>query len=588
MAIKPSKPRRPRRPPTPEQIKRREERAYTRRIQTTFKNAGFVHLPTSGIERTFGKKKGELDNVFVYKNVVLVCEDTISATGNVRNHLKNKKLLFDEIASNKKEFIDWLEKTFTDEMTACGSYPANRYKVFFLYFSKVGVKLEADDIDLFHPVRVIQPSTFNYFYKMASNIRYSSRSDILRYLNLESKDIGSANSGSAAKTIETTIIHPVENTGMENGVKLVSFMLSAETLLNNCYVLRKDNWQDSIQLYQRLIERDRIQSIRKYLARKKTTFINNIIVSLPDGTTFQDTNGQPVQPEEVEHFQAHKMLIPDELNSICVIDGQHRIFAHYEGADSLEPEIAKLRDKFHLLVTGLIFPVDMNALERRKFESSIFLDINSEAKQVPPDVLLFIETLSDPFSDLGISRQVLDRMNRSGPFEGLFQMSLMEESRIKTSSIIKFALRYLVAIAATPAATSLFAYWGDSETRTKLVEERSPELLDEYLNWCASQINQYFGAVKEKYKTEWNDKESKVLSTTAINGFLIAFRRSLPALGVKDFAGYSTLFGGLTIDFRKGNFAYASSQYAMFSRVILADGFQLNEQDDGTWARAKR
>ena len=418
---------------------------------------------------------------------------------------------------------------------------------------------------------------------MASNVRYSSRSDILRFLELESKDIGSANSGSAAKTIETTIIHPIENTGMENGVKLVSFMLSAQTLLNNCYVLRKDNWQDSIQLYQRLIEKDRIQSIRKYLARKKTTFINNIIVSLPDGTTFQDANGQPVEPDEVEHFQAHKMLIPDELNSICVIDGQHRIFAHYEGSDALEPEVAKLRNKFHLLVTGLIFPADMNALERRKFESNIFLDINSEAKQVPPDVLLFIETLSDPFSDLGISRQVLDRMNRRGPFEGLFQMSLMEESRIRTSSIIKFALRYLVAIDEVPSPTSLFAYWEDDAKRTKLMKERSSELRDEYVKWCASQINQYFNAVKAHYKSEWEDNESKVLSTTAINGFLIALRRSLPAHGLKDYADYRTLLSGLQVNFSKGSFPFTSSQYAMFSRQILADAFSLEEQPDGIW-----
>lgn len=586
MATKSSKPRKARKPPTPEQLQKREERTYTRRIQTMFKNAGFVHLPTAGIERTFGKKKGELDNVFVYQNVVLVCEDTISSPGNVKTHLKNKKLLFDQIGQNKKEFIDWLVADFAESMSACGSYPVARYKVFFLYFNKGGVSLDDDEVEFFEPVRVVQPSTFNYFHKMANNVRYSSRSDILRYLDLKSKDIGPASSGTAAKTIETTIIHPVENTGMDNGVKLVSFMLSAQTLLNNCYVLRKDNWQDSIQLYQRLIEKDRIQNIRRYLARKKTTFINNIIVSLPDGTTFQDASGNPVEPDEVEHFQAHKMLIPDELNSICVIDGQHRIFAHYEGADVLEPEVAKLRDKFHLLVTGLIFPADMDALERRKFESSIFLDINSEAKQVPPDVLLFIETLSDPFSDLGISRQVLDRMNRKGPFKGLLQMSLMEESRIKTSSIIKFALRYLVAISETPAPTSLFAYWEDDVKRTKLVKERSSDLLDDYLDWCASQIILYFNAIKAKYKTEWEDRQSKVLSITAINGFLIALRRSLPAHGVKDFAGYSTELAGLTVDFSKGSFPYASSQYTMFSRQILAEGFGLEERDDGSWASA--
>lgn len=584
MPSKPSKSRKPRKPPTPEQLKKREERTFSRRIQTVFKNAGFAHLPTEGKERKFGKKTGELDNVFVYENVILVCEDTLAAPGNVKEHLKNKKLLFDEIEKNRAELVAWLQADFPDQLKSFDTYPPNRYKIFFLYFPKFGVSLDDDDIELFKPVRIVQPSTLNYFHKMASNIRLSSRSDIFRYLELSSKDIGAANSGAAAKMIETSIIYPVENTGLQNGVKLVSFMLSAETLLNNSYVLRKDNWQDSIQLYQRLIERERIQKIRRYLAKKKTTFINNIIVSLPDGTTFEDSDGTPVALDEVEHFEAHKMRIPDELNSICVIDGQHRIFAHYEGVDALEAEIAKLRGKFHLLVTGLIFPADMAALERRKFESGIFLDINSEAKQVPPDVLLFIETLTDPFSDLGISRQVLDRMNRTGAFKGLFQMSLMEDSRIKTASIIKFALRYLVGISETPSPTSLFAYWEDDTKRTKLIEGRSEKLLGEYVNWCAAQISTYFGAVKAKYGSEWDDKESKLLSTTSVNGFIIALRRSLPAYGIQDFAGYSDRLKNLNVDFSSTKFSFASSQYAMFSRVILNDAFGLEEQADGGWA----
>lgn len=51
-------------------------------------------------------------------------------------------------------------------------------------------------------------------------------------------------------------------------------------------------------------------------------------------------------------------MLPDEMNSICIIDGQHRVYAHYEGEenDPDEIEIANLRRKLHLLVTGLVFP----------------------------------------------------------------------------------------------------------------------------------------------------------------------------------------------------------------------------------------
>ena len=573
-----------RKPLTVEQIKKREERAFTRRIQAIFRNVGFVHLPTASIERKFGSKTGELDNVFVFDNVVIVCEDTIASAGNVREHLKNKKLLFDEIAANKSQFLDWLRSDFADRMSAFDDYADNRYKVFFLYFARHAPSLDEDDVALFAPVRVVEPATLNYFQKMANNIRHSARADLFRYLRLTADDLGPADSASASKKISATIIYPDDNTGLKNGVKLVSFMLSAQTLLDNAYVLRKDNWEDSIQLYQRLIEKDRIQKIRKYLERKRTTFINNIIVSLPDGTTFEDEHGKAVDIASVESFRAHRMLIPDELNSICVIDGQHRIYAHYEGQDSLEPEIAKLRKKLHLLVTGLIFPDHMSALERRTYESEIFLDINSEAKQVPPDVILFIETLKDPFSDLGVSRQVLDKLNRKGVFQGLFQMSLMEESRIKTASIIKFALRYLVDIRVEEGRPSLFSHWADEAKRSDLVSSKSEELLAEYVTFCSGVVNMYFSSVKQSFKVDWADETSKVLSTTAINGFLIALRRSLPVYGVQSFEQYAAMMGELKVSFGP-DFEYTSSQYAKFSRKILDEAMGLVEGPDGWTAK---
>lgn len=570
----------PKKPLTAAQKQKREEQAFARRIRTVFKNAGFAHLPTEGIERKFGTKTGELDNVFVYENIVLVCEDTIKkASKDVKDHLKNKKLLFDEIAANRPDFIKWLKDDFKEHLAAFDTYTTNRYKIFFLHFPKYGVSLDDDDRTLFSPIKIVEPSTLNYFQKMAHNIRLSSRADMFRYLELKAGDIGTATSGSSAKQIEATIIYPDDSTGLQNGVKIVSFMLAAQNLLDNAYVLRKDNWEDSIQLYQRLIERDRIQKIRKYLSVKKTSFINNIIVSLPPGTKFEDDEGNAVDPTSVENFAGHKMLIPDELNSICVIDGQHRIYAHYEGTDVLEPEIAVLRKKFHLLVTGLIFPSEMDDLARRKFESEIFLDINSEAKQVPPDVLLFIETLKDPFSALGISRQVLNKMNNSGVFKGLFQMSLMEESRIKTASIIKFALRYLVELNEDEERPSLFAHWADEEKRAKLATDQSEALLDEYVSWCAATISQYFGAVKQTFKSDWDDEASKILSTTSINGFLIALRRSLPVHGVKDFAGYVEMFKDFKVAFDREGFDYTSSQYAKFSRRILQDAMGIQPED---------
>lgn len=58
----------------------------------------------------------------------------------------------------------------------------------------------------------------------------------------------------------------------------------------------------------------------------------------------------------------------------------------------------------------------MSDVQKAKIESGIFLDINTNAKPVPPDVLLHIKGLKDPLSDIGIARAVIERLNKEDIF----------------------------------------------------------------------------------------------------------------------------------------------------------------------------
>lgn len=533
----------------------------------------------------FGSKKGELDGVFLYENIILVTEDTIlGSPSEIKDHLTNKKLLFDEIEKDKPGLTAWLKTEHPDKFKVFQEFDDARYKVFYLYFPKNKFNPTDEDRILFSPVMIVEQSSLNYFHKLAQNIRFSAKSEIFRFLGLKTADVGVIRSSGGQDNIKTNIICPPDTTGHTNGVRIVSFMLSAESLIRNSYVLRKDNWENSVELYQRLIERGRIQSIRKHLVDKKTTFYNNIIVSLPRDVTFTDKTGKQVELKDIQDFEEHhKLIIPDEYNSICVIDGQHRIFAHYEGEDNLEKTIAPLRKKFHLLVTGLIFPDDMSDLDRRKYESEIFLDINSNARPVPPDVLLFIQTLQDPFSDLGVSRAVLEKLNQRAPFHNLLQLSLMEVSRIKIASIIKFALRNLVEITPEVRPDTFYHHWAQ-ETGKDLTAKSNVVLLDEYVDYIVKTMSTYFGALKTVYKSEWDDPDSKILSITAVNGFIMALRRSMEVDGIQDFAFYEAAFRKHKFNFAKNDFIYISSQYNKFSREILEKCFGIIE-DNGAWKK---
>lgn len=559
-----------------------EQRRFARLIRTMFTNMGFTHVPAEGKEAKFGNKTGELDAVFVYENVLLVVEDTTSKKP--FDHAKNKKLLAEQIQSSKVEFIEWLRYTFPEHEDAIKAYSPKRFQLFYLYISRTEMDLDDDDLALLAPMKIVSVRALNYFDKLAKTIRRSAKTDLWRFLELTSSDIGAANATNDVKSIDTTIISPDDSTGFSNGVRLVSFMISADVLLRNSYVLRKDNWGYSTDLYQRLIDANRIRKIRQYVASDGSAFLNNIIVGLPPDVTFQTSDKSPIELDDIQDYSAYRMTIPDEFNSLCIIDGQHRVFAHYEGNDELEPKVAAIRGKVHLLATGLIFPPGMDELERLKLQGEIFLDINSNTKPVPADVLLAIQSLRAPYADVAVARRVLELLNKQSAFRNMFQLSQMDQAPIKIASIVKFALRYLVDI---QAKSGLFAEWvkGDP-ARTSLRTKSNSELLTEYVNYCTATLNLYFNALKAHHSSEWNDPQNKITSTTVINAMIIALRRSLPALGVLTFEEYASLVKAWHVDFSTGTFPYASSQYARFSQEILRDMFNLVEED-GRWVASK-
>jgi DGQHR domain-containing protein len=276
-------------------------------------------------------------------------------------------------------------------------------------------------------------------------------------------------------------------------------MMSAEDLLNTCYVLRKDNWSDSIWLYQRLIEKEKIKNIRAYLETKGEAFYNNIIVALPDSVAFRDQSGNYKSINEISSLEGNcQLILPKEMNTICVIDGQHRIFAHYESGihSKQETRIAELRKQLHLLVTGLVFPPNMSEEERVRIQSEIFLDINSNAKPVPQNVLLQIKRINDPLADESIAQRVIERLNKQGIFQNLLQVSTLDNGKIKTASIVKFALRYLVTIHPTEDRQSLFTYWAGDKSA---ILEVNNDAIEEYVKFCDTAIRNYFGAIKKIY-----------------------------------------------------------------------------------------
>lgn len=531
------------------QLKKRKVLAFRKKIRSSFTDAGFTYFSTLDKHFPIGTRTVELDYLFLYENIIVICEDNTKQKKDI-DHIRNKNESFAEIRNNKTAFLNWLSNTFPEKATMVKQYRPERYFLYYIYISQTELEITEDEKNRYSNLLFWDPETLSYFNRMAQCIQHSARYEIFRYLGLKNDEIGFSGSEGRKTTIKAPIIYPQEATGLHNGVRVVSFMMSAEKLLRTSYVLRKDSWEESMFLYQRLIEKDKVKSIRAFLAQKGEAFYNNIIVALPDNVTFEDDAGTPILVENIGDFQHCKLVLPDEMNSICIIDGQHRIFAHYEApaTEKYELQIAPLRRQLHLLVTGLIFPTEMKEPERKQIQSQIFLDINDNTKKVAPNVLTHIEMVKDPFSDIGLARRVIERLNKKRVFLNRFELSALDESKIKVASIIKFALRYLVTVTPAEGKTSLYAYWQGNKEAFQQKDEAS---LNDYIEFCANSIDLYFSAIRDAFKSSWNDPASKMLSVISINGFIIAFNRQLNKYGVSDYPFYSSCLRKLSIDFSK-------------------------------------
>ena len=137
----------------------------------------------------------------------------------------------------------------------------------------------------------------------------------------------------------------------------------------------------------------------------------------------------------------------------------------------------------------------MKPEERARIQSEIFHDINSNATAVPRTVLTQIKRIRNPIDDESIAQSVVEMLNKEGVFRGLLQVSALDSGKIKTASIVRFALRYLVTVKPADGKHSLFEYWTGDKEALLSIDDRA---LQDYVKYCADTLREYFGAVKKR------------------------------------------------------------------------------------------
>ncbi|MGE5567331.1 MAG: DGQHR domain-containing protein [Parcubacteria group bacterium] len=535
------------------------------RVRAIFRSAGFRRVgKIVGKSLTFKGTTCDLDEVFIFENVLAVVECT--TTGDVSTHLKKKKIFFDLIQNHKPEFVQFLSSTFSDFKDYLNpKYKPTQYRVVVIYASRFAfassTKAEVPG------VKYLDYNIVRYLQSVGETLRRSSRFELFAFLGLSSSEVGEAVLGSqkASSTPYDGSLLPEEHSNFGDGYKVVSCYLTPEAVLKRAYVLRRDGWRAGTSLYQRMVSKAKIDNIRTYLREEKRVFINNIIVTLPPETKILDEDGDTVDAASITTTSAVSISIPDRANCVGIIDGQHRVFAYYEGGAD-EPTIEELRQRQNLLVTGIIFPEQIADDERVRFEANLFLEINSTQATAKSDLKQEIALLLRPFSAEALAKRVVNHLNDgNGPLADQFERYFYDADKMKTTSVVSYAMKPLVR---PGGEESLFKNWSHPD-KGEILEGKNDALLAEYVQYCASEINKFLSAVRSHVPNErWTpDKKvpNRFLTTTHINGCLSCIRRLSRAKTLMSSQAYAKKLAGIDgLNFSE----YKSSQYNKLGQLI--------------------
>jgi DGQHR domain-containing protein len=563
---------------------RRAQRQFRQRIQDVFHIAGFVVVPVRGTQLNFLGRQGEFDSVFLFENLIVIAEDTcLRSSDEIYEHVLRKDMFYEHLRKNKNAFVDYLKSTFPAVRKSMrAEFDASDVILVTLHCSKN--RMEERHKQRFPQFHFLEDRNLRYFRALATTLGRSLRFELFKFFGLHAADIKVA-SGQPNTTFQGFVL-PESPSGFPAGYKIATFYIDPETLISLSYVLRKDGWRDSARLYQRMISRRKIRSMRHYLAQDPRVFINNVIVSLPATTRLLDDDNNTVDLANIAKTEALGVQLTNEFNTIGIIDGQHRVFAYHEGNDEFEARIAPKRRKQQLLVTGVLYPTNVSEDKQREFEARLFLDINDKQTRTRPELRQAIEAVVNPFSVIAIARAVVNRLAADGPLCEVLEEDQFDVGKLKTSSIVSYGLRHIVK---PEGDDTLFKLWkhpkkaaiqaaiiaASSERRIKNAPSRTA--LDDYLNFSTSEVNRLLIGYKRFIPKElwtFDRKKSRALTTTAINGLIFCLRRLIQENKTAPTPeAYEAGLRKANISFTPDRFKYRSSHWRDLGEKIAAKGF---------------
>lgn len=197
-------------------------------------------------------------------------------------------------------------------------------KIVFIYATYDVVWSENDENRLNQITEVkkvhLNEDNIKYYEDLSANLQSAAKYQFL----------GQLFRGDKIKGMDSTV--PAIK-GTMGDVTYYLFSIEPARLLKFCYILHRNSTHSSADLtpaYQRLIKKDRLNKIRKFIDAGNHFFPNNIIISIETKNQTEKELAFDSAPKQFNTNRARlgTLHLPQTYQSAFVIDGQHRLYGY--------------------------------------------------------------------------------------------------------------------------------------------------------------------------------------------------------------------------------------------------------------------
>ena len=280
------------------------------------------------------------------------------------------------------------------------------------------------------------------------------------------------------------------------------FTVCPEWLLKTCVIFRRA--MGDADAYQRMLRKNRLPAIRKFVGQPSAVLPTNILVHLSDKVTvdkvdlanIRDVSNKPITLSRAQDCDVVTLNIPMEYASTELIDGQHRLYGFCNADDAT-------KKGFNLVVLGV---KGLGETQRR----DTFVAINDNSRRMDANLVAYLKYTTDDFlcqknNELMAIRVVVD-LNKQTPFKKAIKLLDVGHQTITLKGFAGYDLRGLL---------------GSRGLLRKYYPSNNPS---EY----TKVLRVYFSTIQELFKTEWNNPRTYIIATNrGISAFLKLFKSIL-------------------------------------------------------------